>query len=96
MHEVVQSLFGPLCNLTGCSGGDEVNPKDKVAVITGGASVIRRTSAFRFLEEGESVLVADKNPASGNDMLARAAAQSHSDHLRFVAADVSSEQKSRQ
>ena len=39
---------------------------DKVAIITGAASGIGRTTAILFAKEGGKVVVADKNEVGGN------------------------------
>jgi len=44
--------------------------RDKVAIVTGGASGIGRATAIRFAEEGASVLVADLDDAKGMDVVA--------------------------
>ena len=40
---------------------------DKVAIITGAASGIGRTTAILFAKEGGKVVVADKNEVGGNE-----------------------------
>jgi 3-oxoacyl-[acyl-carrier protein] reductase len=44
--------------------------KDKVAIITGGASGIGRATALTFYREGASVVVADMNEAAGLELIA--------------------------
>ena len=39
--------------------------KDRVAIVTGGASGIGRATVERFIAEGARVVVADANPAAG-------------------------------
>ena len=43
--------------------------KDKIAVITGGASGMGEASVYSFLKEGASVLIADFNEATGTGPL---------------------------
>jgi NAD(P)-dependent dehydrogenase (short-subunit alcohol dehydrogenase family) len=63
----------------------------RVAVITGGASGMGRSTVLRFLDEGASVVVADFNATSGAETLAAAAARGHADRVRFVKTDVANE-----
>jgi len=65
--------------------------KDRVAVITGGASGMGRVTALRFLDEGARVVIADFNAATGMDTVAEAAARGHNDSVRFVQTDVADE-----
>ncbi len=63
----------------------------KVAVITGGASGMGRSTALRFLAEGARVLIADLNEATGKDFLEAAAQDGHERDVRFIRADVAEE-----
>jgi NAD(P)-dependent dehydrogenase (short-subunit alcohol dehydrogenase family) len=64
----------------------------KVAVITGGGNGIGRATALRFLAEGaRGVVIADLNPASGEETLALAHQVGAGERLRFVRADVTRE-----
>jgi NAD(P)-dependent dehydrogenase (short-subunit alcohol dehydrogenase family) len=65
--------------------------KDRVAVITGGASGMGRSTVMRFLDEGASVVVADFNAATGAETLAEAVARGHGARARFVKTDVAQE-----
>ncbi len=65
--------------------------KDRVAVITGGASGMGRGTAMRFLEEGAAVIVADYNEDNGKQTLALAAEKNHRDRVRFIRTDVAKE-----
>jgi NAD(P)-dependent dehydrogenase (short-subunit alcohol dehydrogenase family) len=64
---------------------------DKVAVITGGASGMGRSSVLRFLEEGARVVVADFNEVTGEAVLAEATDLGFGDAVRFVQTDVARE-----
>ena len=63
----------------------------KVAVITGGASGMGRSTALRFLVEGARVVVADLNDAVGKEFLESASQDGHARNVRFVRTDVSEE-----
>lgn len=65
--------------------------KDKVAVITGGASGMGQATALRFLNEGARVLVADYNEQSGKETLALAKDAGYAEKIRFVRTDVAKE-----
>lgn len=65
--------------------------EDRVAVITGGGSGIGRAIALRFLDEGARVVIADLNPASGEETLALARQAGAGERIRFVRADVACE-----
>ncbi len=63
------------------------NPKDKVAVVTGGASGIGKATVKRFLEEGMRVVIADRNQES----IATAVAELDAgERLHTVRCDISS------
>lgn len=48
-------------------GGVNMRLKDKVAVITGGASGIGRATCIKFIEEGAKIVVADFNETTGTE-----------------------------
>jgi len=59
--------------------------ENKVAIITGGAGSIGKTTAKLFLEEGAKVLLVDLN----EDELKKALAELNSEHVKYCVADVS-------
>jgi NAD(P)-dependent dehydrogenase (short-subunit alcohol dehydrogenase family) len=63
----------------------------RVAVVTGGASGMGRSSVLRFLDEGASVVVADLNESTGKETLELAAGQKASERIHFIRTDVSRE-----
>ncbi len=65
--------------------------RDKVAVVTGGASGMGQATVLRFLEEGARVVVADFNEQSGADTLDLAANHGHTDQVRFIRTNVTQE-----
>ncbi len=65
--------------------------KDKVAVITGGASGMGQATALRFLKEGARVVVADYNEQSGKETLALAKDAGYAEKIRFIRTDVAKE-----
>jgi NAD(P)-dependent dehydrogenase (short-subunit alcohol dehydrogenase family) len=64
--------------------------KNRVTVITGGASGIGFASALRFLREGAAVVIADYNAATGEAAVAEARRQGY-DRVDFVRTDVAKE-----
>lgn len=76
---------------SGGGGGGRGLLDGRVALITGGASGIGRATAMRFCAEGARVVVADVNPASGEAVLADAAAAGYGEAMRFVRVDVAEE-----
>ena len=66
--------------------------RDKIAIITGGASGIGRAATIAFVQEGARVVVADLNPVTGDAFLDMARKQGFADKVRFVATDVSREE----
>jgi len=70
---------------------DSMRLKDKVAVITGGASGMGRASVMRFLGEGARVVIADYNAETGADTLAEAQQRGYGEAARFVRTDVAVE-----
>ena len=65
--------------------------KDKVAVITGGASGMGKDTVLRFLAEGAKVVVADYNAETGAATLAEATNAGHGSSTRFIKTDVANE-----
>jgi NAD(P)-dependent dehydrogenase (short-subunit alcohol dehydrogenase family) len=63
----------------------------RVAVITGGASGMGRSTVLRFLEEGASIVVADLNEGTGKETLELAEKQKAAARIRFIRTDVSRE-----
>jgi NAD(P)-dependent dehydrogenase (short-subunit alcohol dehydrogenase family) len=64
---------------------------DRVAVVTGGASGMGRSTVLRFLDEGASVVVADLNEGTGKETLELAEKKKASGRIRFLRTDVSRE-----
>ena len=65
--------------------------KDRVAVITGGASGMGLATVNRFLEEGARVVIADFNAETGEQAYEGAARAGFSDSVSFIKTDVASE-----
>lgn len=63
----------------------------KVAIITGGASGMGRSTVLRFLEEGARVVIADFNETNGTAVVAEAENAGHGDAVRFIQTDVAKE-----
>ncbi|MGK2958229.1 MAG: SDR family NAD(P)-dependent oxidoreductase [Acidimicrobiales bacterium] len=63
----------------------------KVAVITGGASGMGKSTALRFLDEGARVVVGDLNEPNGKELLIEVDQLGAGDRLRFIPTDVSQE-----
>jgi NAD(P)-dependent dehydrogenase (short-subunit alcohol dehydrogenase family) len=65
--------------------------QNKVAVITGGASGMGRSTVLRFLAEGAKVVIADYNANTGERTLGEAIAAGHRETVRFIRTDVAKE-----
>lgn len=65
--------------------------KDKICVITGGASGIGHASVLRFLAEGARVVLADVNEQAGRQKVEEVAARGDESRIRFCRCDVSDE-----
>jgi NAD(P)-dependent dehydrogenase (short-subunit alcohol dehydrogenase family) len=65
--------------------------KDRVAVITGGASGMGKATVLRFLDEGAKVVVADFNATTGAETVAEATAKGQGGRVRFIRTDVAKE-----
>lgn len=63
----------------------------KVAVITGGANGIGRSTVLRFLEEGARVVFGDLNEATARETLDLAAQAGRANSVRFARTDVTQE-----
>ena len=65
--------------------------KNKMAVITGGASGMGRATTIRFLQEGAAVVIADFNEDTGKQTLAIATEKGFREQARFIKTDVAKE-----
>jgi len=65
--------------------------KDKIAVITGGASGMGRATVLRFIDEGARVVVADYNQQNGQETVKLVGNAGHADKVRFIRTDVAKE-----
>lgn len=65
--------------------------RDKVAVITGGASGMGQATVLRFLDEGARVVVADYNEQNGKSTVALATSRGQADAVCFIRTDVCKE-----
>lgn len=65
--------------------------QNKVAVITGGASGMGKSTVLRFLEEGARVVIADYNVETGARAVEEARAAGHGDAVDFIRTDVARE-----
>jgi NAD(P)-dependent dehydrogenase (short-subunit alcohol dehydrogenase family) len=63
----------------------------KVAVITGGAGGMGRSTVLRFLAEGAKVVIADFNVGQGQQTIDMAAAAGYAENCRFIKTDVADE-----
>ncbi|MEM8560640.1 MAG: SDR family oxidoreductase [Pseudomonadota bacterium] len=66
--------------------------KDKVAVITGGASGIGLATLEHFLQEGARVVFGDMNAENGDKVMTSLSSGLRREHVRFLQLDVSREQ----
>lgn len=65
--------------------------KDRVAIVTGGASGMGLAAVNRFLEEGAKVVIADFNAETGELACEEAEQAGFSDAISFIKTDVASE-----
>jgi len=68
-----------------------VRLEKKVAIVTGGANGMGRSTVIRFLEEGANVIIADYNEVNGKETLCEIEKNGHADSVRFIKTDVSKE-----
>ncbi|MEM9620908.1 MAG: SDR family oxidoreductase [Pseudomonadota bacterium] len=64
---------------------------DKVAVVTGGASGMGRSTVLRFLQEGACVVVADYNASTAQAVMAEAQSMGYAEQVKFIQTDVARE-----
>jgi NAD(P)-dependent dehydrogenase (short-subunit alcohol dehydrogenase family) len=65
--------------------------ENKVAIVTGGAGGMGRSTVMRFLKEGAKVVIADYNAASGAETLAEITSLGYKNSAHFIKTDVASE-----
>ena len=65
--------------------------ENKVAIVTGGAGGMGRSTVMRFIEEGAKVVIADYNAASGSGTLAEITSLGYKNSAHFIKTDVASE-----
>jgi NAD(P)-dependent dehydrogenase (short-subunit alcohol dehydrogenase family) len=65
--------------------------QDKVAIVTGGASGMGRSTVHRFLAEGAKVVVADFNETTAKETVAEATAAGYGEAVHMVQVDVAVE-----
>ena len=65
--------------------------ENKVAIVTGGAGGMGRSTVMRFIEEGAKVVIADYNAASGAETLAEITGLGYKNSAHFIKTDVASE-----
>jgi len=65
--------------------------KDRVAVITGGASGIGAATVRQFLAAGADVVIGDMNKDAGQQLLTELAADGYQNKVRFQSVDVADE-----
>ena len=65
--------------------------ENKVAIVTGGAGGMGRSTVMRFIGEGAKVIIADYNAASGAETLAEITGLGYKNSAHFIKTDVASE-----
>lgn len=65
--------------------------ENRVAIVTGGASGMGKSTVHKFLGEGAKVVIADFNEQTGEETVAEAVDRGFVDQVRFVKVDVAQE-----